>query len=49
MNPIPVGIGVRKADALIPQVRKAIAGSYADGTMKKILAKWKMTPFALKR
>lgn len=49
VNPIPVGIALRKGDALIPKVQKAVAAMYADGTMKKILAKWKMSATALKK
>ena len=49
INPIPVGIAMRRGDSRIPAVRKAIAGMYADGTMKKILDKWKMEAFALKK
>jgi len=48
VNPIPVGIAMRKGDSRIPAVRKAITGMYADGTMKKILNKWQMGAFALK-
>lgn len=47
--PIPVGIAIRKGDALIPKVRKAVAGMYADGTMQRILKKWKMSATALKK
>ena len=47
--PIPVGIALRKGDPLIPKVRKAVAAMYADGTMQKILAKWKMSGTALKK
>jgi polar amino acid transport system substrate-binding protein len=49
VNPIPVGIGLRKGDPLIPKVKKQVAAMYADGAMKKILAKWKMSAFGLKR
>jgi polar amino acid transport system substrate-binding protein len=49
VNPIPVGIALRKGDPLIPKVQKAVASMYADGTMKKILAKWKMSATALKK
>jgi polar amino acid transport system substrate-binding protein len=49
VNPIPVGIAIRKGDPLIPKVRKAVATMYADGTMQKILAKWKMSATALKK
>jgi polar amino acid transport system substrate-binding protein len=47
--PIPVGIALRKGDPLIPKVRKAVAAMYADGTMKRILARWKMSGTALKK
>jgi polar amino acid transport system substrate-binding protein len=49
VNPIPVGMAIRKGDALIPKVRKAVTSMYADGTMKKILAKWQMGAFAYKK
>jgi polar amino acid transport system substrate-binding protein len=50
INPILVGIAVRKSDtALKAGIQKAINGMYADGTMKRILAKWKMSPTALKK
>jgi polar amino acid transport system substrate-binding protein len=49
INPIPVGIAVRKNDAAtFTGVKKAIAAMYRDGAMKKILGKWKMNAFALK-
>jgi polar amino acid transport system substrate-binding protein len=48
VNPIPVGIGLRKGDALIPKVKKQIAAMYADGAMAKILARWKMSAVSLK-
>jgi len=49
VNPIPVGIAFRKGDPLIPKVQGAVAKMYADGTMKRILAKWKMSATALKK
>ena len=49
INPIAVGIAVRKNDALKAQVQKAVASMYKDGSMKKILAKWKMSATALKK
>lgn len=49
VNPIPVGIALRKGDPLIAKVRTAVAAMYKSGEMAKILAKWKMTPFALKK
>src|SRR5262245_1327110 len=47
INPIPVGIAIRKGDPLKAAVKKAVAAMYADGAMKKILAKWKMSATAL--
>jgi polar amino acid transport system substrate-binding protein len=49
VNPLPVGIALRKRDPRIPSVRRAIAAMYDDGTMKRILARWNMSTFALKR
>jgi polar amino acid transport system substrate-binding protein len=49
INPIPVGIAMRKGDKLEGEIRKAVKALYANGTMKKILAKWKMTDFALQK
>lgn len=50
INPIPVGIAIRKNDTkTIAGVRAAIKAMYADGTMKRILATWKMSAFALKQ
>lgn len=48
VNPILVGIGIRKGDPLIPKLKLQIAKMYKDGTMTKILAKWKMSATALK-
>lgn len=48
VNPIPVGMAIRKGDPLIGQVRKQVAAMYKDGKMATILAKWKMSAFALK-
>ena len=41
--PIPIGIAIRKADALKAATQKALNALYANGTMKKIVAKWGMT------
>ncbi len=49
VNPLPVGIALRKTDPRIPRLRQAIAAMYADGTMKRILARWNMSAFALKK
>jgi polar amino acid transport system substrate-binding protein len=50
VNPIPVGIGVRKDDTELKQaVRRAVTAMYADGTMKKILAKYEMSASVLKK
>lgn len=48
VNPIPVGIALRKGDALKAATQKAVNQLYANGTMKKILAKWEMSATALK-
>ena len=50
VNPIPVGIAVRKNDKqLSSAIQTAVNKMYADGTMKRILAKWKMSDFAMKK
>jgi polar amino acid transport system substrate-binding protein len=44
IQPIPIGIAVRKTDAdLKTAVQAAIDGMYADGTLKQIVATWGMT------
>jgi len=43
IEPIPIGIAVRKHDPLKAAVRKAIAALYASGDMKKIVARWGMS------
>jgi polar amino acid transport system substrate-binding protein len=43
IEPIPIGIAVRKHDPLKAAVRKAIAALYANGDMKKIVARWGMS------
>jgi polar amino acid transport system substrate-binding protein len=48
INPIPVGIAMRKGDPLVAATRKAVVLLYANGTMKKILAKWQMSAFGLR-
>lgn len=45
----PEGIATRKGDPLGPQFKTAIAKLYANGTMTKILAKWGLSAFALKK
>jgi polar amino acid transport system substrate-binding protein len=50
VNPIPVGIALRKDETdLRSAVQTAINAMYADGTMTKILGRWKMGAFALKK
>jgi polar amino acid transport system substrate-binding protein len=50
VNPIPVGIALRKSDTeLEAAMKKAIDAMYADGTMKKILAQWDMSAAAMKK
>jgi polar amino acid transport system substrate-binding protein len=41
--PIPIGVATRKGDALTAAMQKAINKLYANGTIKKIVAKWGMT------
>jgi polar amino acid transport system substrate-binding protein len=43
INPIPIGIAIRKHDPLKAKVQNAINTLYKNGTMKKIVAKWSMT------
>jgi polar amino acid transport system substrate-binding protein len=44
VNPIPIGIAIRKSDAeLQTAVKKAIHAMYADGTMNTILVRWLLT------
>jgi polar amino acid transport system substrate-binding protein len=43
INPIPIGIAVRKGDPLGPAIKRALTLMYADGTMQRIVSKWKMT------
>jgi polar amino acid transport system substrate-binding protein len=43
INPIPIGIAIRKHDPLKAKVQNAINTLYKNGTMKKIVAKWGMT------
>jgi polar amino acid transport system substrate-binding protein len=43
INPIPIGIAVRKNDPLRAGVRKGIGALYASGEMKKIVARWGMS------
>jgi polar amino acid transport system substrate-binding protein len=50
INPIPVGIALRKDDkATKAAMTKAVKKLYANGTMQRILAKWHMSDFALKK
>ena len=43
ISPIPIGIAIRKGDPLTAATHKAITAIIANGTMKKIVAKWGMT------
>jgi polar amino acid transport system substrate-binding protein len=43
INPIPIGIAIRKGDPLKAATQKALNALYANGTMKKIVATWGMT------
>jgi polar amino acid transport system substrate-binding protein len=42
INPIPIGIALRKHDPLRPAVQRAINMLYANGSIKRIVAKWGM-------
>jgi ABC-type amino acid transport substrate-binding protein len=46
---MPIGIAFRKGDPLRAAVQKAVDAAYADGTMGRILGRWKLSRFALKR
>jgi len=49
INPIPVGIAIRKSDTeLQSAVKQAVDAMYADGSMAKILKKWQLSAAALK-
>lgn len=43
ISPIAIGIAIRKGDPLRAGTQKAVNTMYANGTMKKIVAKWGMT------
>jgi hypothetical protein len=47
--PSATAIAVRKRDPRLARIRQAIAAMYADGTMARILARWNMSSFALKK
>jgi polar amino acid transport system substrate-binding protein len=47
INPIPIGIAIRKGDPLKDAVQKGINSLYATGAIKRIVAKWGMTSAVL--
>jgi polar amino acid transport system substrate-binding protein len=47
VKPSPIGIALRKGDSRVSDVGTAVKDMYTDGTMGKILAKWKFTRYAL--
>jgi polar amino acid transport system substrate-binding protein len=50
INPIPVGIAIRKNDSeLQTAVKSAVDAMYSDGTMAKILGKWQLSASAMKK
>jgi polar amino acid transport system substrate-binding protein len=49
VNAIPVGIGLKKGSSLQSKMQAAVTAMYKDGAMTKILKKWNMTQFALKK
>jgi len=50
INPIPVGIAIRKNDPeLQTAVKSAVDAMYSDGTMAKILGKWQLSALLMKK
>lgn len=49
INAEPVGIAVRPGDPLAKQLRRGIDAMYDDGSMDRILTRWKLQDFALHR
>jgi polar amino acid transport system substrate-binding protein len=47
VKPIPVGIALRPGDSRISKVQRAVNDMYTDGTMGRILSKWKFTDYAI--
>jgi polar amino acid transport system substrate-binding protein len=47
ISPIAIGIAIRKNDPLRAATQKAITTMYANGTIKRILAKWDMVKAVL--
>jgi polar amino acid transport system substrate-binding protein len=47
VKPKPIGIAMRKGDERVADVKNAVNAMYKDGTMGRILAKWKFTRYAL--
>ena len=43
INPFPIGIAIRKHDPLRAATQKAVNQLYANGAIKRIVAKWGMT------
>jgi polar amino acid transport system substrate-binding protein len=43
INPIPIGVAIRKHDPLRAATQKAISALYANGAMQKIVTRWGMT------
>jgi polar amino acid transport system substrate-binding protein len=50
INPLPVGIALRKNESrLRADMQRAVTMLYRNRSMKRILARWNMAAFALKR
>jgi polar amino acid transport system substrate-binding protein len=47
VKPSAIGIALRKGDSRVADFSSAVKDMYTDGTMGKILAKWKFTRYAL--
>jgi polar amino acid transport system substrate-binding protein len=43
VNPIPIGIAIRKGDPLKGKIQSALTTLYSNGTIKKIVDKWGMS------
>ncbi|MCW2923339.1 MAG: binding-protein-dependent transport system, secreted component [Thermoleophilia bacterium] len=49
INAEPIGIAVRPGDPLAKQLQRGVDAMYDDGSMRRILKRWKLEDFALHR
>lgn len=47
VKPIPIGIAMRPGDSRISKVQSAVNDLYSNGTMGRILARWKFARYAI--